>query len=64
VEDEAEQPHRELDVRVPAQRLAQCGGSASGNEGARRHSSQEDHEDEHLRIRAVADEQTEVPHPD
>ena len=64
VEDEAEQPHRELDVGVPAQRLAQRGGPAARRECAGRHPAEEDHEHEHLRVRAVADEQPEVAHPD
>ena len=64
VKDESEQPDHELDDRVPEQRLSEPRRALGRDRCTKRHTAQEDHEHDHLRVRAVTDEESEVAAPD
>jgi hypothetical protein len=64
VEDEADDAAGELDRGVPEERLLDRLRAAPDEGGAERHAAEEDHQDDDLRVGAVADEEPEIAAPD
>jgi hypothetical protein len=64
VKHEPDQAGHDLDDGVPEERLGQLLRASSHRERTERHPAEEDDQHDYLRVRAVSDEQPEVPRPD
>ena len=64
VEDQADQSRHQFDARVPEQRAGHARRALRHRGGTQRHAAEEDHEHDHLRVRAVPHEEPEVAAPD